>query len=378
MYTFLIMNAPKSAMMIRLFVSCLVVLCMGCHRQLEAKPTIKGDVTMRQTGFDGTYVKKQGIDVIYLAGGCFWGMEELARSLPGVIDTTCGYANGDPKTTPTYSLVCKGGTGFKETVRVEYDPTHITLAQILQAFFLVIDPTLTNRQGNDQGTQYQSGIYYVDDASKAMVEQVVAAEALKYDTFATEHGPLINFYDAEEYHQDYLEKNANGYCHIPRHEIRDVVDLITAEQQYERPNQQELKENLTKEQYDVTQNAATERAFTGKYWDTDEEGIYVDVTTGQPLFRSSDKYESGCGWPSFTAPIYQGVVTYRQDSSYGMERTEVLSDVGKAHLGHVFENDSSSPNGIRYCMNSASLHFIPKAQMREKGYGPYLILFERK
>ena len=171
-----------------------------------------------------------------------------------------------------------------------------------------------------------------------------------------------------------MEKNPSGYCHIPKHEIEEVAALIAAEQSYEKPSPEQLKKALTAQQYDVTQNAATERAFTGEYWDTFEEGIYVDVTTGQPLFRSADKYESPCGWPSFSAPIYEGVVRYSADHSHGMIRTEVKSDVGDAHLGHVFENDPESPNKTRYCINSASLRFVPKAQMEAQGYKAYLIL----
>ncbi len=327
-------------------------------------------------GFDGTYKKQEGKEVIYLAGGCFWGMEKLAQALPGVEDAVSGYANGDSENAPTYELVCTGGTGFKETVRVVYDPTVISLPQILQAYFLVIDPTVPDRQGMDIGTQYQTGIYYHDAHSEEIVERVVASEQENYPSFAVEHGPLVNFYDAEAYHQEYLEKNPSGYCHIPAHEIEAVVALITAEAGYEKPSQDRLKQSLSPQQYDVTQHAATERAFTGEYWDTDAEGIYVDVTTGQPLFRSADKYESGCGWPSFSAPIYEGVVRYAEDTSHGMVRTEVRSEVGDAHLGHIFTNDPESPNGTRYCINSASLRFVPKAEMEAQGYGPYLLLLE--
>lgn len=331
---------------------------------------------MEKAASDKNY-KAAGQEVIYLAGGCFWGMEKLASSLDGVVDAVSGYANGKEGIVPTYTLVCTGDTGFKETVRVTYDSTVISLYRILQAYFLVIDPRLSAQQGNDRGSQYQTGIYYSDEESGHIVEEVINAEKQKYRVFATEYGPLVNFYEAEDYHQDYLEKNPGGYCHIPRHEIAEVVALIHAEGQYEKPDKAKLKEVLTSEQYAVTQNADTERAFTGEYWNTKDEGIYVDVTTGQPLFRSSDKYDSGCGWPSFTQPIYEGVVRYRTDSSFGMVRTEVRSEVGDAHLGHVFENDPTSPNGIRYCMNSASLRFIPKAQMEERGYGDYLILLDR-
>lgn len=327
------------------------------------------------TGSDGTYQKKDGAEVIYLAGGCFWGMEKLAGALPGVLDAVSGYANGTAES-PTYEQVCGGGTGFKETVRVVYDPAAIRLEQILQAYFLVIDPAVYNRQGNDNGTQYQTGVYYNDTASEKTVERVFSEEIIKHEVFAVEHQPLINFYDAEAYHQDYLEKNPTGYCHIPQVEMDDVVALITAENAYLRPTDDALKQSLSAQQYDVTQNAATERAFTGAYWDNHEVGIYLDVTTGQPLFRSSDKYDSSCGWPSFTTPISTDVVQYITDDSHGMTRTEVKSTLGDAHLGHVFENDAESPTGTRYCINSASLRFVPKSEMEAQGYGAYLVLFD--
>jgi len=357
-----------------------LLLLTGCSAGTAKNETTEGtggeDTVMTGQGFDGTYKKEEGREVIYLAGGCFWGMEKLAQALPGVADAVSGYANGTGGA-PTYELVCTGGTGFRETVRVVYDPAVISLPQIIQAYFLVIDPTVPNRQGNDVGAQYQTGIYYNDAASEETVERIVAAEEKKYDSFAVEHGPLVSFYDAEAYHQDYLEKNPGGYCHIPAHEIDAVAALIAAEEGYEKPAQEQLKKSLTAEQYDVTQNAATECPFTGEYCDTFEEGIYVDVTTGQPLFRSADKYRGSCGWPSFSAPIYEGVVRYSEDTSHGMDRTEVRSDVGNAHLGHIFTDDPESPNGVRYCINSASLRFIPRAEMVSQGYGPYLILLEK-
>lgn len=326
-------------------------------------------------GFDGTYQKKEGAEVIYLAGGCFWGMEKLAGALPGVLDAVSGYANGTGQTAPTYELVCTGGTGFRETVRVVYDPAVISLGQLLQAYFLVIDPAVFNRQGNDSGTQYQTGVYYNDTASEQLTQRVFATEMKKHKVFAVEHGPLVTFYDAEAYHQDYLAKNPGGYCHIPTVEIEDIVALITAENSYQKPTTEALKKSLSAQQYDVTQNAATDKPFTGEYWDSHEVGIYVDITTGQPLFRSSDKYDSSCGWPSFSAPIVEDVVRYSTDGSHGMARTEVKSLLGDAHLGHVFENDPESPTGTRFCINSASLRFVPKSQLAAQGYGAYLILF---
>ncbi len=182
-----------------------------------------------------------------------------------------------------------------------------------------------------------------------------------------ERGPLINFYRAEDYHQGYLEKHPFGYCHIPQHEIADVVAFVESELSYTRPSIEQLRSTLTAEQFDVTQHAATERPFTGAYWDHHEQGIYVDVTTGQPLFVSSDKYESGCGWPSFSRPISYTAVNFVPDSTHGMRRTEVKSMVGDAHLGHVFEDDPKSPTGTRYCINSTSLRFIPRSEMISPG-----------
>ncbi|MEG2627928.1 MAG: peptide-methionine (R)-S-oxide reductase MsrB [Anaerovoracaceae bacterium] len=370
----------KKYIMIIGVVTICVFLAIGCT---EKKSAVKDTAESKQEenimvgeGFDGTYEKEDGREVIYLAGGCFWGMEKLAAALPGVTDAVSGYANGTSETEPTYQLVCTGGTGFKETVRVVYNPKVISLQQILQAYFLVIDPAVFNRQGNDNGTQYQTGIYYNDQASEKVVERIVNTEMKKHQVFAVEHQPLVNFYDAETQHQDYLEKHPNGYCHIPQVEIDHVVKLIMSENDYTKIPKEELKRTLTKEQYDVTQNAATEHPFTGEYWDNHQVGIYVDITTGQPLFRSSDKYDSGCGWPSFTSPINEDMILYGNDNSHNMSRTEVRSRIGKAHLGHVFENDPESPTGTRYCINSAALKFIPKEDMKKEGYGAYLVLFE--
>lgn len=370
------MTKRFNSLMVCILCAAFFVSCAGEFSAGENSAVKEQEELIMATGFDGTYQKADGTAVIYLAGGCFWGMEKLAGALPGVLDAVSGYANGTAEAIPTYELVCKGGTGFKETVRVVYDPSVIRLEQILQAYFLVIDPAVYNRQGNDRGTQYQTGVYFSDTDSEAIVERVFTAEMKKHEVFAVEHGMLVNFYDAEEYHQDYLEKNTGGYCHIPQVEIDDVVALITAENSYSKPTDDELKQSLSAQQYDVTQNAATERAFTGEYWDNHEVGIYVDITTGQPLFRSSNKYDSSCGWPSFTEPITTDAVQYITDNSHGMTRTEVKSTLGDTHLGHIFENDTESPTGTRYCINSASLRFIPKSEMETQGYGAYLILLE--
>lgn len=329
---------------------------------------------MTQSEVDQNYVKKEGIDVIYLAGGCFWGMEKLMQSIPGVVDVVSGYANGREDLVPTYERVIGGDTGFRETVRVEYDPTLVSLDALLFAYFHVIDPTIENAQGNDRGTQYQTGVYTVDDAGKSIVEHVAAIERERHDNFVVEIEALERFYDAEEYHQDYLDKNPMGYCHISSTEMRTASELIVDPADYRRPPQEMIREMLSDLQYDVTQNGDTERAFSNEYWDNHQRGIYVDVVTGEPLFSSSDKFDSGTGWPSFTKPIDENTVRLLKDNTFGMQRIEVRSRAGNSHLGHVFYNDSTSPSGTRYCINSAALRFIPYEKMESEGYG-YLMAY---
>jgi len=315
-------------------------------------------------------------NVIYLAGGCFWGVEHLMQSIPGVIDAQSGYANGTGEEDAKYPTVCTGKTGFRETVRVEYDPEQVSLDALLLAYFYVIDPTVQNRQGNDIGTQYQTGIYYTNDAAKETVERIAEIERSRSDEFHVEIGPLLNFYPAEEYHQNYLEKTPMGYCHIPMREIRLFSKLRIDPGDYQKPAAEAIRDKLTKEQYYVTQESGTERAFDNEFWNQFEKGIYVDVVTGEPLFSSEDKFESSCGWPAFSSPIEEPAVVELEDNSYGMKRTEVRSRAGNSHLGHVFENDPESPNGIRYCINSASLRFIPYDEMEAEGYGYLMDIFE--
>ena len=242
-------------------------------------------------------------NVIYLAGGCFWGMEQLMQSIPGVIDAESGYANGTCEADADYKTVCKGETGFRETVRVEYDPEQVSLDALLLAYFYVIDPTVQNRQGNDRGSQYQTGVYYTNESARETVKRIAEIERGRSEKFFVEIGPLKNYYPAEEYHQNYLEKNPNGYCHIPRAEMELFSRLRIDPGDYQKPAAESIRDKLTAEQYRVTQESGTERAFTGEFWDKFEKGIYVDVVTGEPLFSSTDKYESGCGWPAFTKPI---------------------------------------------------------------------------
>ncbi len=315
-------------------------------------------------------------NVIYLAGGCFWGLEKLMQSIPGVTDAVSGYANGTGEADANYSAVCAGGTGFRETVQVTYDPGQVSLDALLLAYFYVIDPTVENRQGNDVGSQYQTGVYYADEASRETVERIAALERGRREKFAVEIGPLVNFFPAEDYHQDYLDKNPNGYCHIPRAEIELFSQMKIDPGDYKKPAAEAIRDRLTDEQYRVTQEGATESPFRNEFWNQFEKGIYVDVVTGEPLFSSADKFESSCGWPAFSKPIEEPAVVELPDDSHGMHRTEVRSRAGDSHLGHVFTGDRESPNGVRYCINSASLRFIPYEKMAQEGYGELLSLFD--
>ena len=319
---------------------------------------------------------KEKQNVIYLAGGCFWGLEHLMQSIPGVIDAQSGYANGTCKADADYKTVCAGSTGFRETVRVEYDSEKVSLDALLLAYFYVIDPTVQNRQGNDVGSQYQTGIYYTNEAAGKTAQRIYDLEKSRRTKFFVECGPLLNFYPAEEYHQDYLQKNPGGYCHIPREEIELFSKLRIDPGDYRKPAAEAIREKLTQEQYRVTQENETERPFRNELWNKFEKGIYVDVVTGEPLFSSTDKFESGCGWPAFSKPIEAPAVIERQDDSHGMRRTEVRSRAGDSHLGHVFEDDPDSPNGVRYCINSAALRFVPYEKMEAEEYGYLLSLFD--
>jgi len=306
---------------------------------------------------------------IYLAGGCFWGLEEYFSRIEGVEETSVGYANGQVEST-NYQLIHQ--TDHAETVHLIYDEERVSLREILLYYFRVIDPLSVNKQGNDVGRQYRTGVYYTNQADKNVIEQVFAEQEKQLgQKIAVELEPLRHYVLAEDYHQDYLKKNPGGYCHI---NVNDAYQPLVDPGQYEKPTDAELKEQLTEEQYQVTQNSATERPFHNAYNAIFEEGIYVDVTTGEPLFFAGDKFESGCGWPSFSRPIAREVLRYYEDKSHGMERIEVRSRSGNAHLGHVFTDGPESAGGLRYCINSAALRFIPKEKIEAEGYA-YLLQY---
>lgn len=313
------------------------------------------------------------IQEIYLAGGCFWGVEGYFAQLEGVVDTTVGYANGKTEN-PKYEDLIYKNSGHAETVKVVYDRSKISLTDLLIHYFRIIDPLSLNKQGNDKGVQYRTGVYYVSEEQREIVEEFIKLEQEKYiDKIVVEVEPLRRFDDAEEYHQDYLIKNPGGYCHV---DLSLAKKPISPKKEYRKPDKSELKDTLTELQYEVTQNNATERPFTSEYDKKFEKGIYVDIVTGEPLFSSEDKYDAGCGWPSFSKTIKNDEVNYISDTSHGMNRTEVRSKIGDSHLGHVFNDGPIDRGGLRYCINGASLRFIPYDRLEEEGYEEYKEIFK--
>jgi len=305
---------------------------------------------------------------IYLAGGCFWGLQHYLSFLYGVQSAVSGYANGSTEN-PTYREVC-AGSGHAETVKTVYDEELLPLATLLEYFFDVIDPTLLNRQGHDAGINYRTGIYYTDPGDRARILAFIDSIRGRYaQPIVTEVQELAGFWPAEEYHQEYLVKNPGGYCHI------DPAAFERAKQTglYRRQSREALRQQLTPLSFSVTQQADTERPFGNEYCGAFEKGIYVDITSGQPLFVSSDKFESGCGWPAFSRPIDDRLLSsYRDDTIPGRPRVEVRAKNSGAHLGHVFEDGPQDAGGLRYCINSAALRFIPYEEMEREGYAAYM------
>lgn len=312
--------------------------------------------------------KKENLRTIYLAGGCFWGVEAYISRLLGVAKTTVGYANGNTEN-PTYDEVCLENTNHVECVKVDYDNNILPLKKLLEEFFKIINPLTINKQGNDVGVQYRTGIYYRNETDKRIIISFINRKQGEYSQkIVTEVLPLNNFYPAEKYHQKYLEKNPTGYCHI------DLTQLPNQKKQLEELLIKEDIMNLTPIEFDVTQKNATEKPFSGKYNDFNKKGLYVDVVGGEPLFISDDKFDSKCGWPSFTKPVNDSHIQKLNDTSHGMKRIEVRSKKANSHLGHVFDD---GPGGEkRYCINSASMKFIPYDKLEEMGYGRYVKYFK--
>lgn len=314
-----------------------------------------------------------GTQTAYMAGGCFWGLERAMQNVDGVVDTAVGYAQSRTPN-PTYRQVCSGATDAVETVRIDFDPTRVSLRTLTLLFLDVIDPFSVDRQGNDVGRQYRSGLYPSGedtDEQRTVYEQALKdLERRVGETPAVEIEELRDFTPAEPEHQDYLLVNPNGYCHIPM----DAINHMRERQRYI-----ERIWELTPEQYAVTQRSATEPPFANAYDRLFDPGIYVDRVSGEPLFFSTDKIDSGCGWPSFSAPISQDAVRGVRDDSLPLHpRVEVRAVHSNSHLGHVFTDGPRERGGLRYCMNSAALRFVPRGRMAEEGYGDLVAALDER
>ncbi|HEU5423340.1 MAG TPA: peptide-methionine (S)-S-oxide reductase MsrA [Nitrolancea sp.] len=313
-----------------------------------------------------------GLETAQFALGCFWGAERLFWELPGVYSTASGYAGGATPN-PTYREVCSGKTGHAESVQVVFDPKQISYAELLKTFFEAHDPTQGMRQGNDIGTQYRSAVYYLNDEQRRLAEAARDAynaelRAARRGEITTEIAPAGPFYYAEDYHQQYLHKVPDGYCGLAGTGVTcPLPAAVSGDADPELlpvlGSDEEWRQRLNKEQYNVLRRAGTERPFTGEYVDTETDGLYRCAACGNLLFDSGTKFHSDCGWPSFTEAV-PGAVEYLEDRSYGMTRTEVRCARCHSHLGHVFDDGPVDRGGQRYCMNSVSLKLKPRLQVR--------------
>ncbi|TYQ12783.1 UNVERIFIED_CONTAM: peptide methionine sulfoxide reductase msrA/msrB [Acetivibrio alkalicellulosi] len=318
--------------------------------------------------------KNQKLEKATFAGGCFWCMVKPFDEMPGIYSVVSGYSGGHLEN-PSYEEVVSGSTGHREAVQIIYDSNVFPYEKLLDIFWRNIDPTDQGGQFYDRGEQYKSAIFYHNDEQKSLAikSKIKLENSGKFNkSIATDIIPFKNFYIAEDKHQDYYKKNPFHYNSY--YEGSGRKEFTNNKWKMEKDDEK-LKERLTNLQYEVTQNNGTERPFENEYYNNKKEGIYVDIVSGEPLFSSKDKYDSGSGWPSFTKPILKQSIVENRDESFGMIRIEVRSKYGDSHLGHVFEDGPSDEGGLRYCINSASLRFIPKEDLDKEGYGEYKIIF---
>jgi peptide methionine sulfoxide reductase msrA/msrB len=308
------------------------------------------------------------------AGGCFWCMVEPFDEQPGIMKVVSGYTGGHTEN-PTYEEVCSDTTGHYEAVQITFDPAIFPYEKLLGLFWQQIDPTDAGGQFHDRGTSYKPAIFYHSDQQKEAAEKSkaeLARSGIFNKPIVTEILPATTFYEAEEKHQDYYKKMS---FHYNMYKEGSGRAKFIREHWKTKKSDEELRQELTPIQYQVTKHNATEPPFQNEYWNHEEEGIYVDIISGEPLFSSKDKYDAGCGWPSFTKPLRQSEIEEKLDTTHGMRRIEVRSKTADSHLGHVFD-DGPAPTGARYCINSASIRFVPKEKLKEEGFEQYLGLFK--
>jgi peptide methionine sulfoxide reductase msrA/msrB len=318
-------------------------------------------------------MNKHKLELATFAGGCFWCMVQPFDELPGIESVISGYTGGE-KENPTYEEVCSNSTGHLEAVQITYNPEIFPYEKLLELFWQQIDPTDPGGQFYDRGESYKTAIFYHSENQKRLAEeskQRLEQSGRFSKPIVTEIREANSFYPAEEYHQDFYKKSTVRYKQYRTGSGRDRF----IEQHWNVKDKGNLKEKLTPIQYEVTQNNGTEPPFHNEFWNHEQEGIYVDIVSGKPLFSSKDKYDAGCGWPSFTKPIQDFEVVEKMDRTHGMIRTEVRSKTADSHLGHVF-TDGPGPSGLRYCINSAALKFISKEDLEKEGYAKYTQLFE--